>query len=107
MRSVRAPHRLALACALAALAAGCSRRPGPGPARHADEREVKDGLGRAVRLPRTVARAVSLAPSTTEILYALGAGPLLVGVDGYSDYPPEARGLPHVGADVDPNLERV
>lgn len=97
--------------ALCALLLQGACRPGAGCARprpHApDDRTVVDGLGRQVRLPRAITRVVSLAPSSTEILFALGAGPLVVGVDRYSDYPPAARSVAHVGAEVDPSLERI
>jgi len=43
-------------------------------------------------------RIVSLAPSFTEILYAIGAGPQVVGVDTYSTQPAAARALPHIGS---------
>lgn len=46
-------------------------------------------------------RIVSLAPSNTEILYALGAGNRLVGVSQYCDYPPEVESLPKVSRFVD------
>jgi iron complex transport system substrate-binding protein len=82
------------------------KSPPPAPA-SAPVRAVSDALGRTVRVPLEVRRVVSLAPSSTEILYALGAGAQLVGVDKYSDWPAEARALPHVGADVDPSLERI
>ncbi len=42
-------------------------------------------------------RIISLAPSATEILFALGAGPQVVGRTSYADYPPAARRLPSVG----------
>ena len=87
---------------LALLAAGCAR-PAPPPA----ARTLVDGLGRTVHLPAEVHRVIALAPSSTEILYAVGAGPLVVGVDRYSDWPPAARTLTHVGADVDPSLEKI
>ena len=72
-------------------------------------RERRDGLGRTVRLPppERVRRVVSLAPSSTEILFAVGAGPNIVGVDGYSDFPDAVRALPRVGADIDPSLEKI
>jgi iron complex transport system substrate-binding protein len=54
-----------------------------------------------------VTRVVSLAASSTEIVYALGAGDLLVGVDQFSDFPPAARTLPHVGSELAPSLERI
>jgi iron complex transport system substrate-binding protein len=60
-----------------------------------------------VQLRPAVARVVSLAPSSTEILFAVGAGAKLVGRDRYSDWPPEAARVETVGADIDPSLERI
>lgn len=59
--------------------------------------EVTDGLGRTVRLERHAERIVSLAPSNTEILFAIGAGGQVVGRDDFSDYPEAALELPSVG----------
>jgi iron complex transport system substrate-binding protein len=70
-------------------------------------REIKDQTGRTVRLPATVSRVISLAPSTTEILYALSAGDRIVGLDRFSDYPPEAQRKERVGSNLDPSLERI
>lgn len=50
-------------------------------------------------------RILSLAPSTTEILFAVGAGERVVGVDAFSDFPPAARRLPKLGGLLDANLE--
>jgi iron complex transport system substrate-binding protein len=52
-------------------------------------------------------RIVSLAPNLTEIAYAAGAGPALVGTVAWSDYPPAARDLPQVGDGWRIDLERV
>jgi len=52
-------------------------------------------------------RIVSLAPSVTETLFALDAGPSVVGVSDYCDYPPEVRSLPRVGSFLTPNLEAI
>ena len=52
-------------------------------------------------------RIVSLAPSVTETLFALGAGPDVVGVSQYCDYPPQVRELPRVGSFLTPNLEAI
>ncbi|MBV8137758.1 MAG: hypothetical protein JO121_19340, partial [Deltaproteobacteria bacterium] len=49
-------------------------------------------------------RIVSLTPSVTEILFALGAGDEVVGVSQYSDFPPQAARLPRVGSFLTPNL---
>jgi iron complex transport system substrate-binding protein len=58
---------------------------------------ITDSAGRAVTLAATPERLVSLAPSTTEILFALGLGPKLLAADEFSDYPAEAKDLPKVG----------
>jgi iron complex transport system substrate-binding protein len=52
-------------------------------------------------------RVVSLAPSVTETLFALGFGDRLVGVTTYCDYPPEARRLPKIGGFTNPSLEAI
>ena len=52
-------------------------------------------------------RVVSLVPSVTEIIYALGGEDRLVGVTDYCDWPPQARDKPSVGGMVAPNLEIV
>ncbi|MCC6500446.1 MAG: cobalamin-binding protein [Anaerolineales bacterium] len=56
-----------------------------------------DGLGREVKLEAAAQRVVSLAPSNTEILYAVGAGSQVVGRDEFSDYPAEAASVESVG----------
>lgn len=68
---------------------------------------VTDQAGRLVRLPAAIGRIVSLAPSNTEIVYALGADELLVGVTEYCDYPPEARQKMRVGGYSTVELEKV
>ena len=70
-------------------------------------REVKDETGRLVRIPQPVRRIVSLAPSVTETLFALGLGDLIVGDTDFCDYPPEAKQKRHVGGPVDPNIEVI
>jgi len=59
-----------------------------------------DGLGRTVNLPSPAQKVVSMAPSNTEILFAIGAGPQVVGRDEFSDYPAEARSLPSIGGSM-------
>ncbi len=68
---------------------------------------VPDMLGRAVELAAPPARIVSLVPSVTETLFALGAEDRLVGVTDFCDYPPAARRKPSVGGMVNPNLEVI
>ena len=52
-------------------------------------------------------RIVSIAPSNTEILYALGLGPRIVAVDSWSDYPPRVARLPKLGSDLRVDIDRV
>ena len=59
---------------------------------------------RAGRAPQ---RIVSLVPALTEMLFAVGAGPQIVGVSSYDTFPPEVKTLPHVGALLDPDTERI
>jgi iron complex transport system substrate-binding protein len=67
-----------------------------------------DGLQRPVTLAKPAGRIVSLSPSVTEILFAIGAGGQVVGVDQFSDYPPEAKKLPNVGQGFDKlNTEQI
>jgi iron complex transport system substrate-binding protein len=52
-------------------------------------------------------RIVSLVPAVTEMLFAVGAGPQVAAVSSYDAYPPEVKGLPRVGALLDPDVERI
>lgn len=61
---------------------------------------VDDGLGRTVKLNGPARRIVSLAPSNTEILFAIGAGAQVVGRDELSDYPAQVKSLPSVGGSM-------
>lgn len=69
-------------------------------------RTFVDDLGRKIFLAKAPTRVVSLAPSITEILYAIGSGEQLVGVTPYCDYPPEVKLKPKVGY-ANPNLESL
>ena len=69
--------------------------------------EITDQLGRVVKLDRMPQRIVSLAPSNTEILFALGLADKLVGVTDYCNYPPEAEDKPSIGGFSTPNIEQV
>ena len=53
------------------------------------------------------ARIVSVVPAVTEMLFAVGAGPQVVGVGSYDHFPPEADRLPKVGALLDPDFEKI
>lgn len=58
---------------------------------------ITDGLQRTITLDTPAQRIVSLAPSNTEILYAVGAGSQLVGRDPLSDFPTEAQSVADIG----------
>jgi iron complex transport system substrate-binding protein len=98
--------------ALAALTFGCSSPQTPAPtATQAPAPtaapsptpagiEIVDGLGTTIRLAGPAQRVVSLAPSNTEILFAVGAGAQVVGRDEFTNYPAEALNLPSVGGSM-------
>jgi iron complex transport system substrate-binding protein len=52
-------------------------------------------------------RIVSLVPATTEMLFAIGAGPRVVGVGTYDHFPPAVERLPRLGGLLDPNVEQL
>jgi iron complex transport system substrate-binding protein len=68
---------------------------------------VKDDAGRQVTFARAPQRIVSIAPSNTEILFALGLGDRVVAVDQFSNYPPEAKQKAQLGSYIKPNLEAL
>ncbi len=57
--------------------------------------------------PPVTPRVVSISPSMTEAVFAIGAGDLMVGRSRFCDYPPEAAALPVVGGFSDPSLEAI
>ncbi len=60
--------------------------------------KLTDGLGRSIELAAPAQRIVSIAPSNTEILFALGAGKQVVGREELSDYPAEAKNVTSIGS---------
>ncbi|MDQ6789021.1 MAG: cobalamin-binding protein [Acidobacteriota bacterium] len=70
-------------------------------------REIADDLGRRVKIPARVERAVSLAPNLTEIVFNIGAGERLVGVTTYCNYPTAAQKIRKVGDTINPNIETI
>lgn len=61
----------------------------------------------ATKRERSTQRIVSMAPSITETLFALGCGDRVVGVTDFCRHPPQVRALPKVGGYINPNLEAV
>ncbi|MBW8328167.1 MAG: cobalamin-binding protein [Thiobacillus sp.] len=66
-----------------------------------------DDVGQTLEFARTPQRIVSLTPHLTELLFAVGAGAQLVGVDSASDFPVAAQALPRVGDFSRINFERI
>ncbi len=117
-------HRMAWAMAFlimaAVLAAGCGKPAGApqptaaaspsrpaAPAPASFPLSVQDDLGRQVTIPVEPRRIVSLAPSNTEILFALGLGDRVVGVTKFCDYPEAAKLKEKVGGFQDVDVEKV
>lgn len=73
----------------------------------APAREMTDDLGRKVKLPLKIERAVSLAPNLTENIFAVGAGDRLIGVTTFCNYPAEAEKIPKIGDTMAPNMEAI
>jgi iron complex transport system substrate-binding protein len=73
----------------------------------AQTRRVTDLAGRTMEVPADPRRVVAMAPSATEIVFAIGRQDRLVGVSRFSDTPEAARALPKVGSYVHLDLERI
>lgn len=68
---------------------------------------ITDSTGETITLDKKPERIVSMAPSTTEIVAALGAEDKLVGRTKYCNYPESILKLPEVGGTKDPNVEKI
>lgn len=68
---------------------------------------LTDMTGREITLDEPATRIVALTPSDCEILYAIGAGDLLVGRGKYCDYPAEVLDIPAVESGSDANIEQI
>jgi iron complex transport system substrate-binding protein len=68
---------------------------------------VTDDAGRTVTIQAEPKRVVSVAPSNTELLFALGKGDVLVGRSDFDDYPPEVSKIPSIGGFYPPNYEAI
>ncbi len=66
-----------------------------------------DEVGRRLKLERPPQRIISVAPSVTEILFAIGLGGRVVGVSTYCNYPPEALKKEKIGGYITPSLEKI
>ena len=105
LQAVACATLVVFSCAAAPSRAQSATTPAPG--EPPTFREVTDEMGRSVRIPQPVRRIVSLAPSLTETVYALGLEDRLVGDTDYCDYPPDAKKKTRVGGGTDPSLEVI
>lgn len=96
---------LSLVLALTLVLAACSA-PVPTPTLEPTPVTLTDDIGNVVEIGGVVERIVSLAPSNTEIAFALGLGSRLVGVTDFCDYPAEAVEIAKIGG-VEPNIEQI
>ena len=97
--------RLTLLCALVC---GAGLQPWLEASPHASSAAATQGRTRASPPSRdSPRRIVSLVPSTTEMLFEIGAGDRVVGVSNYDHFPPEVEKIPRVGGLIDPNVERL
>lgn len=94
------PGRL-LAFLAAPLLAACASGAPAAPA------ALVDDAGDTVRIAVPARRVVSLIPATTELLFAIGAGPAVVGRTTWCDYPPAAARVPDLGDGINPSLEAI
>lgn len=99
---MRRPRALAPLIGLAVLLLGASVL-----AAAAEPVILRDAMGRDVRLALPVATIVSLAPSATESLFAVGAGAKIVGVSRHCDFPVDAKLKPKMGDFNGPDLPKV
>lgn len=98
---------LLLIVILVPLLSGCSdAKPNPGLSGNYPL-TIEDSYGRQVTISQLPQRIISLAPSNTEILYALGLGERVVGVTENCDYPAEAAQVEKVGGFQGPNMEKI
>ncbi|MBI3150755.1 MAG: cobalamin-binding protein [Chloroflexi bacterium] len=92
---------LLLTLLLALFITGCASAPTDAPAPVSQTLTFTDGLSREIKLEGPAQRVISLAPSNTEILFAISAGDQVVGRDQFSDYPAEAASVTDIGSTFD------
>lgn len=92
---------LALSSLMLATMGGCRRKTGAKQGSEIGSTRPENG-GLAI-----AHRVITLTPSLTEIVFALGAGDRIVGVSDYCDFPPAARQRPKVGSFLSPSIERI
>ncbi len=112
MKNAKNSFPLMMALCLIFLLAACGRKPtdadstASAPPQNASV-TVTDMTGRRITLDAPAERIIALTASDCEIVYALGAGSLLVGRGEYCDYPPEVLQIPSVESGFQTNIEQI
>lgn len=105
----------ALTCA-AVMCIGCDAHPNSSPTRSTTASRAResnasaiqrDDFGRPISFGIAPKRLVSLNPTTTELIFALGAGNRVVGRSRWDEWPEAAQRVPEVGDGIRPNVERI
>jgi iron complex transport system substrate-binding protein len=95
------------AIALASPSAAAAGSPSAGPSAIAYPLTLTDDEGTQVTLPAPPRKIVSLTPATTEVLFAIGLGPKVVGRTEADDYPPAAKSVPTVASYTSVDVEKI
>ena len=104
--------RISALVVLAALVASCGGDAAHNATRAADSTAagssiVRDDFGRAISFAPQPKRVVSLNPTTTETIFAIGAGASLVGRSHWDEWPDAAKAVPDMGNGISPNVEKI
>ena len=89
------------------LSSACQAVPQNNDSTAVNEQTIVDEIGRQVKIPKSPQRIISLAPSITEMLFALELGDKVVGVTSYCNYPQATTKIPKVSDTLHPNLEMI
>jgi iron complex transport system substrate-binding protein len=71
------------------------------------ERLLTDEMGKEIKIPYPAKRIISLAPSITEILFALGLNEEIAAVTNFCDYPEAVLNKPRIGGFINPSIEKI
>jgi len=91
----------------ASIFAGCQKTQNVGSSQQKYPMTITDFSGASVTINKKPERIISVVPSSTEILFALGLGDKIVGVSDFDDYPKDVESKPRVGGFSNPNLEKI
>ena len=111
--SCRSALRISAFVALAMLAASCTRgatrdaTSSRDSASNSSSSIIRDDFGRAISFATPPSRVVSLNPTTTELIFAIGAGSRLAGRSHWDEWPDSAKTVPDMGNGISPNVEKI